>query len=204
MTNRSQKVVVDGQSSRTKPVTSGVPQGCVLGPILFVIYINDFSDVIQCFIKLFADDSKLYRIVSKIEHIEILQSCLYKAVTWADIWEMFFNLIKCHHLHIGKKPIGQFYTMQTQDREKRLENVDSEKDLGVIIDKSLSFGEHISSKISIANRNIGIIFRAFTYMDKDMFLNLFKSLVRPHLEYATSVWTPQFKKRHDCYRECSA
>ena len=84
--------------------------------------------------------------------------------------------------------------MQTPDREKRLESVDSEKDLGVIIDKSLSFGEHISSKISIANRNLGLIFRTFTYMDKDMFLNLFKSLVRPHLEYATSVWTPQFKK----------
>ena len=58
----------------------------------------------------------------------------------------------------------------------------------------LSFGEHISSKILIANRDLGLIFRTFTYMDKDMFLNLFKSLVRPHLEYATSVWTPQFKK----------
>ena len=69
--------------------------------------------------------------------------------------------------------------MQTPDGEKRLENVDSEN-----IDKSLSFGEHISSKISIANRNLGLIFRTFTYMDKDMFLNLFKSLVRPHLEYA--------------------
>ena len=79
-------------------------------------------------------------------------------------------------------------------RRKRLENVDSEKDLGVIIDKSLSFGEHISSTISIANRNLGPIFRTFTYNDKYMFLNLFKSLVCPHLEYATSVWTPQFKK----------
>ena len=103
LTNRSQKVVVDGQSSSTKPVTSGVPQGSVLGPILFVIYINDLPEVIQCFIKLFADDSKLYRRVSKMGHVEILQSCLNRAVTWADIWEMFFNLIKCHHLHIGKK-----------------------------------------------------------------------------------------------------
>ena len=63
--------------------------------------------------------------------------------------------------------------MQTPDGEKRLESVDSEKDLGVIIDKSLSFGEHISSKISIANRNLGLIIRTFTYMDKDMFLNIF-------------------------------
>ena len=84
--------------------------------------------------------------------------------------------------------------MQTRDGAKRLENVDSEKDLCVIIDKSLSFGEHISSKISIANRNLGLIFRTFTFMDKDMSLNLFKSLVRPHLEHATSVRIPQFKK----------
>ena len=89
LTNRTQKVVVDGKKSGSKPVTSGVPQGSVLGPILFVIYINDLPDVIQCFIKLFADDSKLYRRVSKIEHVEILQSCLNRAVTWADIWEMF-------------------------------------------------------------------------------------------------------------------
>ena len=118
LTNRSQKVVVDGQSSSTKPVTSDVPQGSVLGPILFVIYINDLPEVIQCFIKLFADDSKLYRRVSKMEHVEILQSCLNRAVTWADIWEMLFNLIKCHHLHIGKNSIGQFYTMQTPDGKK--------------------------------------------------------------------------------------
>ena len=94
LANRSQQVVVDGQSSSTKPVTSGVPQGSVLGPILFVIYINDLPDVIQCCIRLFADDSKIYCRVSRIEHVEILQSCLNKAVTWADIWEMFFNLLK--------------------------------------------------------------------------------------------------------------
>ena len=91
LTNRTQKVVVDGKKSDSKPVTSGVPQGSVLGPILFVIYINDLPDVIQCFIKLFADDSKLYRRVSKIEHVEILQSCLNRTVTWADIWEMFLT-----------------------------------------------------------------------------------------------------------------
>ena len=73
-----------------------------------------------------------------------------------------------------KNSIGQFYTMQTPDGGKRLESVDSEKDLGVIIDKSLSFGEHISSKILIANRNLGLIFRTFAYMAKtcsSIFLN---------------------------------
>ena len=70
----------------------------------------------------------------------MLQSCINRAVTWADIWEMFFNLLKCHHLHVGKNPIGQYYTMQSHEGEMRLEIVKSEKDLGVIIDISLSFG----------------------------------------------------------------
>ena len=72
--------------------------------------------------------------------------------------------------------------------------VTSEKDLGVIFDEKLIFRDHISKKAAIANRNLGLIFRSFTYIDKVMFLNLYKSLVRPHLEYATSVWSPMFKK----------
>ena len=107
---------------------------------------------------------------------------------------MFFNLIKCHHLHIGKNQIGQSYAMQIPQGIITVESVESEKDLCVIIDKSLSFGEHISSKISIATRNLGLIFRTFTGMDKNMFLNLYNSLVRPHLEYATRVWSPLYKK----------
>ena len=77
------------------------------------------------------------------------KTVLNRAVTWADIWEMFFNLIKCHHLHIGKKPIGQSYAMQIPQGTITIESVDSEKDLGVIIDKSLSFGEHIRSLLSV-------------------------------------------------------
>ena len=74
-----------------------------------------------------------------------------------------------------------------------VEKVDSEKDLGVIIDKDLKFTEHINSKIKIANTNVGLIFRTFTYLDKDMFLNLYKLLVRP--QYASPVWSPVYKKR---------
>ena len=107
---------------------------------------------------------------------------------------MFFNLKKCHHLHIGKHSINQQYSMQTKDGTVTIENVDSEKDLGVTVDKALSFGEHISDKISIANRNLGLIFRSFTFMDKEIFLNLYKSMVRPHLEYAKVFGLPCIKK----------
>ena len=86
------------------------------------------------------------------------------------------------------------YTMRKDQEDIPIEKVKSEKDLGVIIDNKLTFTKHINSKIKIANRNLGIIFRTFTYIDKDIFLNSFKSLVHPHLEYASTVWCPVFKK----------
>lgn len=84
--------------------------------------------------------------------------------------------------------------MKTADSETPITKVDMEKDLGVIIDNSLNFTDHINSKVSKANQLLGLIFKTFTYMDKEMFLNLYKSLVRPQLEYATSIWFPLYKK----------
>ena len=73
-------------------------------------------------------------------------------------------------------------------------NVYEEKDLGVLIDNSLNFKSHINSKINNANRNLGMIRRTFTYMDKTIFLHVYKSLFRPHIEYASSVWSPHKRK----------
>ena len=85
--------------------------------------------------------------------------------------------------------------MASNNQETELEKVDSEKDLGVIIDQNLTFRDHINSKVNIANRNLGIIFRTFTFIDEDIFLNLYKSIVRPHVKYATPIWSPLYKKR---------
>lgn len=84
--------------------------------------------------------------------------------------------------------------MVNNNQDIELEKVESEKDLGVIIDQNLTFRHHITSKVNTANKNLGIIFRTFTYIDQEMFLNLFKSDFRPHLEYATPVWSPFYKK----------
>ena len=84
--------------------------------------------------------------------------------------------------------------MISNNQEVELEKAEKEKDLGVIIDQNLTFRDHINSKVNTANRNLGIIFRTFTYIDQEIFLNLYKSLVRPHLEYATPVWSPFYKK----------
>ena len=84
--------------------------------------------------------------------------------------------------------------MGSGDNRNTIKSVESEKDLGVFIDEKLNFRDHITKKVNIANRNLGIIFRSFTYMDKEMFLNLYKSMVRPHIEYTTQVWSPQYKR----------
>ena len=194
LSNRTQKVVVEGKESATAQVKSGIPQGSVLGPILFLIYINDLPSVILVLKKLFADDAKLYQIVSSMVEVTQVQNSINDSVEWSVIWEMFFNFKKCKHMHLGYHDMDQTYTMKKGQDSIPIEKVDSEKDLGVIIDKDLKFSEHINSKIKIANRNLGLIFRTFTYLDKEMFLNLFKSVVRPHLEYASTVWSPVYKK----------
>ena len=107
---------------------------------------------------------------------------------------MVFNLKKCKHLHIGSRYQPTIYTMKSEQEQIEIEKVSSEKDLGVIMDIALKFSEHTSTKINMANRNLGVVFRTFTYMDTEMFLNLYKSIVRPLLEYAVTVCTPLFKK----------
>ena len=93
--------------------------------------------------------------------------------------------------------------METKQCRSEISNVEEEKDLGILIDQKLTFESHITSKINIANRNLGIIRRTFTYLDKEIFLHLYKSLVRPHLEFASSVWSPHLKKTQDYSRERS-
>ena len=194
LSNRIQTVLKDGNSSSKAKVTSGIPQGSVLGPILFLIFINDLPSVIQALKKLFADDAKVYQIVTCMADVTHLQSVVNNSIDWSILWKMFINFKKCKHMHLGNHDMNHTYTMKKDQEEIPIEKVVSEKDLGVIVDNTLTFTKHISSKIKTANRNLGIIFRTFTYLDKDIFMNLLKSLVRTHLEYASPVWSPVFKK----------
>ena len=101
LSGRKQRVVINGSKSNWQVVSGGIPQGSVLGPVLFLIFINDLPEVISVCIKLFADDAKLYTTVDSIEKTQCLQESLGSAVEWADTWNMFYNDAKCHHLHIG-------------------------------------------------------------------------------------------------------
>ena len=114
LSNRTQRVKINGSYSESVPVTSGVPLGSVLGPILFLIYINDMPEVITVLMKLFADDSKVYRSITDVQHVNQVQISVDKAVTWTNIWEMLFNLKKKWiHLHIGSRIDPATYTVNS-------------------------------------------------------------------------------------------
>ena len=107
---------------------------------------------------------------------------------------MTFNTKKCKTMHLGNKPNSEYYLKDSENKIHKIEQITEEKDLGVIFDNKLTFSKHINTKVNIANRNLGLIIKKFIYMNKEMFLQLYKSLVRPHLEYASVIWTPRYKK----------
>ena len=104
-----------------KDVTSAIPEGSVLGPVLFLVFINDLPDVIEVLIKLFADDANIYAVVSNQIVETRVQNSLNCVAYWANIWRMLFNITKCHHLHIGKHDRGIKYTMLSNNQEIELE-----------------------------------------------------------------------------------
>ena len=142
----------------------------MLGPILFLIYINDLPEVTTACMKLFAYDAKLFGRVNSLVQATTVLINLDNAVDWAQIWNMNFHFQQCKHLHIGNHDINFEYTIQTNSGEMIVQKVTSEKDLGVTIDKKLKFTDNINNKVNKATRNVGLIFRTFTLMDKDMFL----------------------------------
>ena len=193
---RTQVVSINGTESDTGSVLSGVPQGTVLGPLLFVIYINDMLDSITSDGLLFADDTKVFRQITSKDDAMELQADLNRLKAWTEIWLLRFNADKCHVLTLGKLE-NILHTHRYNIDGKELEHVFEEKDLGVYVDADMSFEEHMTTKIRIANQVMGLIRRSFTYLDKESFVKLYTALVRPHLEYAQSVWSPHLKKYQD-------
>ena len=192
MSGRTQCVRLNGKKSSPIPVTSGIPQGTVLGPLLFVCYINDLpSAVLESFIAMFADDTKLSRPVSdRADHV-ILQRDLDYLYNWSVIWLLGFNKDKCKVLHIRLGPDDEIfeYTMGGT----ALGATAVEKDLGVLVDGDLSFTKHVETQVAKANSLVGLIRRTFVYLDADIMKRMFIAIVRPQLEYCTVTWTPSAK-----------
>ncbi len=191
LTDRLQQVTVCGEESSWKKVTSGIPQGSVLGPLLFVIYINDLPDVVSSEPYIFADDTKIFRIIKGEDDERILQNDLKRLEKWSSDWLLKFHPEKCKHMKIGNNNKGCIYNLSGHE----LEQIESEKDIGVHVDKNLEFDIHINEKIKKASSMFALIRRSFQFLDKDTFPQLYKAIVRVHLESQSSVWSP-YKKKH--------
>jgi hypothetical protein len=196
LVGRRQRVKVNGSFSGWADVSSGVPQGSVLGPVLFVLFINDLPDLVRNLCSMYADDTKVYGPAASPEHCESLQRDLDSLVSWADDWQMKFNADKCQVLRIGSNNMMHQYTMRVHGTDERvqLESVNSERDLGVIIDSELKFSTHVESQVNKANRILGLIRRSYEHLDCESMRLLYVALIRPHLEFANCAWNPRLEK----------
>ena len=186
-----QRVRVNNSYSDYAEVNSGIPQGSILGPVLFIILINDLPDVVESTCKIFADDTKIY---NSHNNYKTLQNDLYNLLDWSQTWQLLFNSSKCSCLHYGNSNNHNKYFID-KDCTSVLNTTTSEKDVGVTFSPDLKFDLHISNIIKKANKITGIIKRSFSYLDKNIFLKLYKTIIRPNLEYANVIWNPQFKRQ---------
>jgi hypothetical protein len=191
--NRVSRVRINGHQSEWKPVISGIPQGSVLGPLLFAIFINDLpSHCSLSDIFLFADDAKMFKHILSSEDSVVLNSSCQNLYDWCEQWLMKLNINKCKVLSVGHRVDTDFkYGFNIANVGfVELEHVDVMLDLGVMVDTELSYKQHITSKINKAYQMIGILNRNFKHLSKSSFMLLYKCLIRSTLEYANTVWNP--------------
>jgi hypothetical protein len=191
--DRVQRVVLLGSYSKWTRVGSGVPQGSVLGPLLFLIYINDIDDCVSTNLLKFADDTKVFNVAAEKADTDKIQRDLVNLCKWSQDWLMLFNVDKCKVMHIGLGNGKANYEMN----DKYLEEVTEERDLGVIMQNDLKCSKQCLKAVNTANRVLGMIKRTFSVRDRDVILQLYKSLVRPHLEYGIQAWRPHYHKDID-------
>ena len=191
LSNRFQQVEIRGSLSKLVRVLSGVPQGSVLGPLLFIAYILDLPENIRnCYCKIFADDTKIYRVVASSSDVKVLQKDIDSLSSWCDKWCMLFNVKKCYVMHYGKNNAKALYHI----RGDSLEMSETYKDLGVLVSNDLKVSQQVTKCVSKANSVLGMIRRTFSYIDKDILLQTYKVYVRPILEYCQQVWCPYLSK----------
>ena len=173
-------------------MTSGVPQGSVLGPILFLIYINELPDRTRSKVRLFADDTAIYLAVSNLQDAQILQQDRDQLHKWELQWDMEFNPSKCVVIHVtlAKTPVPSKYLLHGQI----LESVGGSKFLGVEISSNLTFNNHIQKICTLANRSHGLIKRNIRTKSPAIREMAYKILVCPLVEYSSSVWSPNSDK----------
>ncbi|MCG7866607.1 MAG: reverse transcriptase family protein, partial [Candidatus Thiodiazotropha taylori] len=193
LSNRTQQVVVDGENSYSAPVISGVPQGTVLGPLLFLIFINDLPQTIQSNVRLFADDCIVYRELNSSYDCEILQQDLHNLENWERTWGMEFHPAKCNVMRVtnSRQPVVKPYTLKGH----QLAVDASSKYLGIDLTSNLDWKTHVDRITKKSNSILGFLRRNLRVSNEQTKINAYIAMVRSNLEYCCTVWNPHRKEQ---------
>jgi hypothetical protein len=191
LTSRFQSVRIGTAQSSPRQVISGVPQGSVLGPFLFLLYINDLPDAINddVNVKLFADDLKAFDVCISPDDNDKMQSTLNSLIEWGNRWQLKLSTSKCGSLLIVGKS-KTHYDWQLSLEDTNLNVFQTTKDLGVLVDSKLNFSQHIGSFISKANQRVYLMLKSFKNRNINLMIFAFKVYILPLLEYCSPVWSP--------------
>jgi len=197
LTARKSRVGVRGSFSLWLDVLSGVPQGSVLGPLLFLIFVQDLPERVKCSIRMFADDTKLWKEIRHFQDSRELQEDLDSLSNWSEDWQLLFNAEKCKVMHVGHKFQTEYHMGEAGNR-KKLQETEKERDLGIIVMHDLKPAEQCKAAVAKAMSVIGMIGRHFKRLSKEDFMLLYKSYIRPKVEYCIQVWSPYRVKDIQC------
>ena len=195
LSGRTQKVVVNGATSNSLPVYSGVLQGSVIGPLLFLIYIDGIKSLLlsrDSYLTLFADDMLLYRPISCQYDFYLLQQDVNKISDWVDCNYLQFNVQKCKFMLVSRKIQSDPPSIpQLHLYGQPLERVPTYKYLGLLLSDNLSWTQHVKNLCTKARKILGLVYRRFyQFSSSESLFQVYISLVRPNLEYASQVWSP--------------